>query len=153
VGCSSGAELYSVAMLLAEAGRLHDATLVGVDCRPDAVSAARAGVFPDAAMTGIVPSRRQAYFDAVSGGWRVAYALRRHTTWVLHDVLQATPAGPWDLVLCRNVCIYLQSRSADALLRALVQDLRPGGALVLGKAEQPPRGLGLHERARGVYQV
>ncbi|MEZ5287250.1 MAG: CheR family methyltransferase [Vicinamibacterales bacterium] len=50
VGCSTGAELYSVGMLLSEAHLLERATLVGIDCRADAVAGAAAGIYPVAAV-------------------------------------------------------------------------------------------------------
>lgn len=143
VGCASGAELYSVAMLLAEAGLIAGATLTGIDARPDAIAAARGGVFAPAALTGLSDARRHRHLEPAPGGERIAGRLRQHTTWRLADATRGLPPGPWDLVLCRNLIIYLQAHCAATLYARLRGALAPGGVLVLGRAERPPRALGL----------
>lgn len=151
VGCSSGAELYSVAVLLAEAGLLDRAELVGVDCRADAVTAACAGLFPDAALANVSAARRAAYLEHGTGGWQVVDGLRQATRWHVLDATRSCPAGPWDLVLCRNLVIYLHAGAAEAMMTRLVDQLAPRGSIVVGKAERPPARLGLVEIGRCVY--
>lgn len=153
IGCSSGAELYSVAMQLAEAGALHRSTLLGVDCRPTAVSLARAGVFADASLTSLRPDLQTRYFEAAVGGWRVVDALRRRTSWHVLDATRDLPPGRWDVVLCRNLVIYLQTRTADMLFERLGRQLAPGGFLVVGHAERPPASLKLTHVARCIYRT
>ena len=58
----------------------------------------------------------------------------------------------WDLILCRNMAIYLEPASAASLWVSLARVLRPGGALVPGKAERPPRVAGLVPEAPCVYR-
>jgi chemotaxis methyl-accepting protein methylase len=145
-GCSDGAELYSVAMLLAEWGALGPgrAELLGTDCRPDAITRAAAGGFDAAALRNVPPSLRERYSTADgSGGFRVSGVLRRATAWRTGDVLAAPEPGPWDVVLCRNLAIYLQPQAAEALWNRLSGALRPGGLLVLGNAERPLGARGL----------
>jgi chemotaxis protein methyltransferase CheR len=152
VGCATGAELYSVAILLAEAGLLDEAELLGTDCRADAIDAARAGMFSPAELTNVGPARMARYFERTSSGFRVARVLRDRTTWIAGDVTQALIAGPLDLVLCRNLTIYLQAGAAERLVKALTAALVPGGVLVVGKAERPPASFGLTQVARCVYR-
>jgi chemotaxis protein methyltransferase CheR len=154
VGCSSGAELYSVAMLLAQANLLHRSHLLGIDCRPAAVEFARAGVFAESALTALDESLRTRYFDVVpGGGGRVVAALRQHTAWGVLDATRECPPGPWDVVLCRNVVIYLQDHAGQALFDRLTRQLAPGGFLVVGNAERPPVSLKLTQLARCVYRA
>lgn len=154
VGCSTGAELYSVAMLLAEAGLLDRAVLLGTDCRPDAVAAAARGLYSDHDLRGVHPEVRARHFEHTRCGWRVHDRLRAATAWRVADATTAdTDFGQWDLVLCRNLVIYLQARTAEALLERVAAGLRPGGFLMVGKAERPPRRLGLTAVGRCVFRA
>lgn len=151
-GCSTGAELYSVAILLAEAGLLHRARLLGTDCRADAIVAAREAVFGDEALAAVSAARRERFFERTRNGWRVARALRQAAGWQVADALRETPPGPWDLVLCRNLLIYLRPRAADTMLHRMTVATSDGGFLVLGRAERPPAALRLAPAARCVYR-
>lgn len=151
-GASSGAELYSAAILLAEAGLLDGSELVGTDCRAEAVLSARAGVF-DAAIAASLPSGlRERYFEAqAQGAWRAHAVLRSSVRFDEHDLCRAALPGPWDIILCRNVTIYLLSSAGNEVQRKLESELAPGGYLVLGRAERPASS-GLRQIARGLYQ-
>ena len=133
-GCSNGAELYSVAILLAEAGLLNRSFLVGTDCRPDAIQEARDGIYRWACVQQVAAPRLQKYFEALKGRWRVAEQLRRNTQWKVRNLLAGLESGPWDIILWRNVAIYLESGPAEAMWRSLAKALSPGGVLVVGKA-------------------
>ena len=151
VGCSSGAELYSVALMLAESQLLDEAYLLGIDCRSDAVTAARTATFADPLLARLDTGLRSRYFDPVAGGARVVEALQRCTEWRVVDATSEIPPGPWDMVLCRNLFIYLHDWIAEAMLMRIVDQLVPGGCLVVGKAERPPAALQLTELAHCVY--
>jgi chemotaxis methyl-accepting protein methylase len=152
IGCSTGEELYSIAMLLAEARLLERAELLGIDCRTTAVAAAAAGVFVATTLERVPQALRDRYFERCATGWQVTAVLRNTTRWATLDALRALPAGPWDLVLCRNVLIYLDRAAAHDVLTRAVNMLAPGGFLVLGKAERPQAELGLTQVGRSVYR-
>lgn len=152
VGCSMGAELYSVAILLAEAGLLTRATLTGTDCRQDAIAAAADGTFTESDLGGVDRTLLHRYFTPTSGGWRVDDKIRQHTVWQVADATRETPPGAWDLVLCRNLVIYLENDASHTLFRAIAGRLSPHGFLVVGKAERPPVSLGLTAVGRCVYR-
>jgi chemotaxis protein methyltransferase CheR len=141
-GCSDGAELYSVAMLLSEltgtdaGGRFE---LLGTDCRPNAVAAAAEGVFDSAAVAGVPPDFLRRHFDFDGNRYRVKDAPRAAARWKVADVLRAAdaPPGPFDLVLCRNLVIYLQPAATASVWSLLTRSLRPGGILMPGNAERP----------------
>jgi chemotaxis methyl-accepting protein methylase len=153
-GCSDGAELYTVAILLVELGALSPfgVELVGTDCRPEALERAAAGAFDAAAVKSVPPHLLQRYFSFDGSRHHVQRALRAAVRWRCGDALAAPEPGPWDLVLCRNVAIYLQPESAAALWASLAAVLRPGGALVLGTAERPNGVPGLSCEAPCVYR-
>ena len=153
-GCSDGAELYSVGMLLDEWGMLEGgrAELLGTDCRPDAVARAVTGAFEPAAVKAVPPELLRRYFTEAGGQFHVSPALRAATTWRVGDVLAAAEPGPWDVVLCRNLSIYLRPEAAGALWPRLAAGLRPGGLLVPGKAERPLGARGLVPVAPCLYR-
>lgn len=140
-GCSDGAELYSVAILLAETGAFAGwgCQLLGTDCRPDAVARAAAGAFEPDRVAGVPEGLLDLHFTFDGSHYRVHDRLRAAARWRTADVLN-DDAGfpePFDLVLCRNLAIYLQPGATATLWSSLVRGLRAGGVLVTGKAERP----------------
>jgi chemotaxis protein methyltransferase CheR len=137
IGCSDGAELYSIAILLAERGAVHRCTLLGTDCRADALAAARQGRFEPTAIKGIPMDFLGRHFTFDGTSWHVHPFLRTIPQWRRASALSIREPGAWDLILCRNMAIYMQPSAAARLWAGLEQCVRPGGALVLGKAERP----------------
>lgn len=150
--CSDGHELYSVAMLLADAGLLHRSDLLGTDCRPDAIERARAGLFSPESLSKLHPTIRQRHFVTTGPELAAAEPLRRAIRWKTADLFAGVQPGPWDLILWRNMAIYLTIDSAELIWRAMIDVLRPGGFLVIGKADHPPRELRLRRIAPCVVQ-
>jgi chemotaxis methyl-accepting protein methylase len=151
--CSSGAELYSIAILLSEAGLLERSYLLGTDCRGDAIERARLGLY-DAAMLKLVGAeRRNEHFELAGHQWRPVEALRRQVQWKVADLLAGVEDGPWDIILWRNAAIYLKPWSAEAIWRRLASVLAPRGVLVVGKADRPSRDAGLACAARCIYRL
>ncbi len=147
--CSTGAELYSMAILLSEAGLLERSCLLGTDCRGDAIERARQGLY-DAALLKLVLeiAMRDTYFEPVGQNWRPVEALRRQVHWKVADLLAGVEAGPWDIIFWRNAAIYLKSDPAETIWRRLASVLAPQGVLIAGKAERPPRDAGLCDACR-----
>jgi chemotaxis methyl-accepting protein methylase len=136
-GCSDGQELYSLAMMLAEMKLLQRCHLLGTDCRADAIKRARAGQYDAAAIKSIPGDVLGRYFEEKEASWRVKPAIRDAIHWRRADVLTLHEPGVWDMILCRNMTMYLSPEASGALFPRLEMSLRPGGILVLGKAERP----------------
>ena len=137
-GCSEGQELYSIAMLLAEINRLGGTELLGTDCRAGAIARARDASYDDEVVRDIPPVLRQRYLERYTPTQhRLTAPIRRSVQWRQADVTRSAEAGPWDLILCRNMVMYLQPDAAGAVWRRLELTLRPGGFLIVGKAERP----------------
>jgi chemotaxis methyl-accepting protein methylase len=151
-GASTGNELYSVAMLLAEAGVLAGSDLCGVDCRPDAIGAARAGMFDEAALARVSPEWRERYFQPTWGGYQVRPSLRNALRWRVGDLFAFEELATWDVILFRNVAIYLEESHATRAWEYLCDQLSPGGVLMTGKAEKPPHYLPLRRVGPALYQ-
>lgn len=151
-GVSGGHELYSVGMLLAESGALGRSELMGIDCRPDAIAWARAGIFPEAALSPVPASWRVRYFQPMWGGWQARPELARALQFQVADLFAYTELASWDLILFRNVAIYFEDSHAVRAWEILCDQLAPGGFLVVGKAEKPPAHLPLGRVAASIYR-
>jgi len=138
-GCSTGEEAYSVAALLhaeLEASgsktRLH---LLATDVRPDAIEFASAGVYPLSRVQNLPASLRERYGRSEGGRWSVGDVLRSCVSFSVHDVLSDPPPRDRDLVLFRNVMIYLRPDVHPHALAQMHEALRPGGFLTVGESE------------------
>ncbi|MCE5231608.1 hypothetical protein LLG95_18675 [bacterium] len=151
-GCSGGQELYSLAMLVAEQGALDRSFFLGLDCRADAIAEAAAGVFKPDALEGVDPALRDQYFVADGTSRRAIPALRSRMQWRKADLLYDRPRGTWDVVLFRNVAIYMLPRAVHQLWAGIVDSLSVGGFLVTGKSERPAAHLPLVRLANCIYQ-
>lgn len=152
-GCSEGQELYSVASCLAGLDLLERCELVGTDCRPEAVARARLGEYAKRPAPASAAPWQQGHLLHAGTCVRVPPRLRVATTWRVGDVLGELEAGPWDLIFCRNLAIYLEPAAASALWRRLARRLAPGGYLVAGKAENPAATGAFSRVAPCFYQV
>jgi chemotaxis methyl-accepting protein methylase len=151
--CSSGAELYSMAILLSEAGLLGGTCLLGTDCRSEAIEHARLGRYDPTTLKLVPGPTRDVLFEPVDGMLRPIEVLRRQVQWKVANLLAGVEAGPWDIILWRNSSIYLKPRAAAAIWGQLATVLAPQGLLIAGKAEQPPSDLGLARIARSIYRA
>ncbi|RYD49025.1 MAG: protein-glutamate O-methyltransferase CheR, partial [Verrucomicrobiaceae bacterium] len=148
-GCSEGAELYSVAILMAKLGGLGGSFLLGSDCRQEAIERAKRGVYLPSERD--LPTNVSGHFQERSDGQlAVSHELRQAVTWEQSDLLASRSLGTWDLILCRNLAIYLEPVAADVLWMRLAEALAPGGYLVVGKAEKP-RVSSLRRIAPSIY--
>ncbi len=152
VGCSTGEELYSVAILLAEAGLLAHSFLLGTDCRTEAIEQARSAIYHAAAVSLLQPAICRKYIESAGNSWRLIEPLRQQVRWQVADLGEKTADGPWDIILWRNLAIYLNPGPAETLWRRLAGALASEGYLIVGKAERPPAGLGLAPVCRCVYR-
>jgi chemotaxis methyl-accepting protein methylase len=151
-GVSGGQEVYSMAMLLAETGVLAQSTLLGVDCRADAIRCARRGWFSSDDVAGVDVNRRSRFFRRTEGHWEVIPAIRKQIQWQMQDILALEAGGNCDLILFRNVAIYFSNTYSARAWDRLCDQLTPGGFLITGKAEKPPVSLPLTRVVPSVYR-
>ena len=158
VGCSNGAELYSIAMLLSELGVTEGVELLGTDCRIDATGEAARGLYDSHNLIGVSTARLERHFQRVDEAgadqpvWRIKEPLRRMTHWRTADVMGTVEPGPWDLILCRNAAMYFRPSAAAELWERLGNVMTRGGYLVLGKAERPSGAPGLVSAGQYLYR-
>ena len=138
-GCSSGEELYSIAVILFDA--LGDAAsqarvqIFGTDISEKDVQRARTAIYSESATAEIPPELLRRFFVKVDGGYQVAKSIRDQCIFARHDVSRDPPFSRMDLISCRNVLIYLASGLQKKVLTYLHYALKPDGVLVLGKSE------------------
>lgn len=134
-GCSTGQEPYSIAITLLEAGQ-HDFHVVATDLSSVVLQQAQEGVYTQLEVNRGLPAPVLVrYFTRADGGWRVSPTLQRHVSFRRHNLLDAPPPGPFDVVFLRNVLIYFDTATKREILGRVRRVLRPGGYLLLGVAE------------------
>ncbi|MGI6081443.1 MAG: CheR family methyltransferase [Limnochordia bacterium] len=153
-GCSNGAELYSVAMLLAELTPGVGHELLGTDIDEGSLNQARKGVYAAQAMKTVPPSFRRYFTERGDGSFVIDRRLRQQARFEYHDLLRDAYPSDQDLVLCRNVAIYFTEESKARLHGQLAESLRPGGILVIGATESifRARSHGLRYLKPGFYE-
>ena len=140
-GCSTGEEAYSLAIAFREVLQQRNPAapytlqIFATDLDRDAVQKARQGFFSTRSMTGISDSRRAAWFITEENGFRLRKEIREMMVFAVQDVLQDPPFIRLDLLLCRNLMIYLSAELQKRLLLLFHYTLNPGGCLFLGSAE------------------
>lgn len=147
--CSGGQELYSVAFMLSDAGRLADCELLGTDCRASAIQHAHSGCYTPESLAAVDPAWPRLHFE---GAFRVRGSIRGRLRWKTANLLAGVEPGPWHLTLWRNMSIYLRQDAAANLWRRILNEMAPGGYLVVGKADHPPRGLPIERIDACIYR-
>ena len=138
-GCSTGEEVYSLAIclleFLGERRHHHSIQIFGSDVSAKAVDKARAGLYPDSALSDLSQERRTCYFTQVEGGYRITKAVRELCVFVRHDLARDPPFSRLDLVTCRNVLIYFTPALQKRVLATFHYCLNTPGFLLLGRTE------------------
>lgn len=139
-GAAGGEEAYSLAILVSEAlgeRRLppwRKIRVVGTDIDGPSLARARKGQYPEYALSD-TPHDLIARWFTSDHGWRLNESLRRRVEFEQHDILTDRPSFDADLILCRNLLIYLDRAAQEKVFGTLAEVLKPGGYLVLGRVE------------------
>ena len=156
-GCSTGEEAYSVAILileyLADQHRGSPVQMFATDISEPSIEHARAGVYPDAIASDVGPERLRRFFAKVADGYRVNKAVRDVCIFARQDLTRDPPFSKLDLILCRNVLIYLGAELQKRLMRVFHYALKPNGFLVLGTAETIGGSADLFDAADRKYRI
>ena len=158
-GCSTGQESYSLAMLFAESPAWAGWTIdiLGTDVSESVIERARSGTYSQfEVQRGLGIQQMIRWFEETPAGWRAAEPLRRSVRFQVHNLLEAPPhPGEFDIVLCRNVLLYLNEATRAAAFERLASALAPDGRLMLGAGETvigQTRRLEADKDARGLYR-
>lgn len=141
IGCSTGEEAYSLAMVFAEVTeRLEkyrdcELQIFASDLSADAIATARRGQYPASISDSVSPARLAQFFTAQDGSYRITKRIRDMVLFAQHDVILDPPFTKLDLLSCRNLMIYFDAALQRRLLPLFHYSLRPGGVMLLGSSE------------------
>ncbi len=139
VGCSTGEETYSLAMLFSEqiaaARRNIKLQIFASDVDPDAVADAREGLYPESIAADVSPERLARFFTKEDRGYWISSDLRASVIFAVQDVLADPPFSRLDMVSCRNLLIYLRPKAQATAIALFHFALRDRGVLLLGTSE------------------
>lgn len=141
VGCSTGEEAYSLAMVFKEAVDLQAGAaprtlqIFASDLSADAIAVARRGHYPAKIAADVDAARLARFFVPQGDGFLIDKSLREMVLFAQHDVILDPPFTRLDLLSCRNLMIYFNAQLQKRLLPLFSYSLRPGGALMLGGSE------------------
>ena len=160
-GCSTGQEVYSLAMLFAEQpadwlGWTID--ILGTDVSTGCVDRARAGSYSQfEVQRGLGINQMIKWFEETADGWRAVEPLRKPVRFQVHNILEPSPhPGDFDIVLCRNVLLYLSPEKKTLAFERIAGAMAEDGWLMLGAGETvigQTGKLGSDVNARGLYRL
>ena len=157
-GCSTGEEVYSIAIALIEFldnQRLRPPVQIfGTDIKEETINKARAGIYPEGIVEHVSPERLERFFVKAGDGYRINTAVRELCVFAVHDVTSNPPFSKLDLISCRNLLIYLNQSLQRNVIATFHYALQPWGYLVLGASESVGRQTELFElidKKRKVY--
>jgi two-component system CheB/CheR fusion protein len=140
-GCSTGEEAYSLAMVFKEAlEQVKPAAnlslqIFATDLDRDAIEKARQGFYPANIVADVSPDRLSRFFVQEEHGYRVGKQIREMIIFAPQNLVMDAPFTRLDLLVCRNLLIYIEPELQKKLLPTFHYCLNPGGILFLGSAE------------------
>ena len=140
-GCSTGEEAYSLAMCLLEGlsgvepGTYLKIQIFATDINAEGIDFARAGVYPESIEADVSPARLARFFSKVDGSYQIKKEVRDVVIFALHNLTKDAPFTKLDLLVCRNLLIYLSSELQRNIIPVFHYALNPGGLLLLGPSE------------------
>jgi PAS domain S-box-containing protein len=148
-GCATGEEAYTLAMLVSEylevSRRKCGVKIFATDIDEASIASARHGVFRGAVAKDVPPKLLAKYFSAKGADYIVSPALREMILFAPHDILRDPPFFRMDLIVCRNLLIYLGGEAQNKVLSLFHATLGEGGSLFLGPSETVGEQSGLFE--------
>ena len=138
-GCATGEDTYSIAICLfeymREAGREERVQIFGTDLSDFALEKARAGIYPESITADVSADRLRRFFGRMNSSYQITRAIRDSCVFARQNVTKDPPFSKLDLILCRNLLIYLGPGVQATAMRLFHYALRPHGYLVLGLSE------------------
>ncbi|HSR13659.1 MAG TPA: CheR family methyltransferase, partial [Thermodesulfobacteriota bacterium] len=156
-GCSTGEEGYSVAMILQECeeetSSSREVQIYATDIDAEAIRNAREGLYLENISSDVGPERLKRFFLKEGTHYRVKPALREKLVFSEQNILYDPPFSKLDLLVCRNLLIYLKPEAQNRLIPLFHYSLRSGGVLFLGSSESVGRFHDLFPAVNRHYSV
>ncbi len=139
LGCSTGQEAYSIAMVFAECvektARPRKLQVFATDLNNANLDKARHGLYAKTLVQDVTPERLRRFFIEEEGGYRVIKSLREAVVFARQNLISDPPFSRMDLISCRNLMIYLEPSLQKKLIPTFHYALKPEGVLFLGASE------------------
>jgi two-component system CheB/CheR fusion protein len=139
IGCSTGEEAYSLAMMLQaymENNNVNrEVKLFATDIDKDSIEYAGVGIYPESIVSDVSPDYLGKYFTKREEGYQISEKIRRMVIFAPHNILRDPPFSKMDLIVCRNMLIYLNNEVQQKILSMLYFSLNKDGYLFLGSSE------------------
>ncbi|MCH5195524.1 MAG: protein-glutamate O-methyltransferase CheR [Oscillospiraceae bacterium] len=142
--CSSGEEVYTIAMLMDEffgADKANwDTRILASDISQNVIGKAKTGIYQEEGMKGLSNEWKARYFNKLSdGNFEICQAIKDEVIFKTFNLMDPMPdkykSRPFDLIFCRNVMIYFDAPTKQALVNRFYDVLKPGGYFYIGHAE------------------
>lgn len=143
--CADGREPYSLSMLAHDDPKIDESSvaILGTDISTPALETAKKGIYEasrtvdlDEQLTFLDDYHR--YVDVDGRMFRISDEVKQNVRFRRHDLINDDPKSGFDLVVCRNLFIYIDNAYKESMLKTIARSLRPDGYLVIGKAETIP---------------
>lgn len=139
VACSTGEEAYSLAMLACEyMDQLHvnvDIKIFATDVDADSIAFAQKGLYPESLISNLDDALVKKYFEKYDYGYVINDRIRKMIIFAHHNIFKDAPFSKLDLIVCRNMFIYVKSDIQQRAIENFYYLLNPGGYLFLGSSE------------------
>lgn len=139
VACSTGEEVYSLAMILQAFVEDHklqtEVKIFATDIDKRSLELAGQGFYPESIISDVHPEYLTRFFVRKENGYQVGERLRKMAIFATHNVLKDPPFSKLDMIVCRNLFIYLKPDSQTRVLGVFHMALKPGGFLFMGSSE------------------
>ncbi|EGO64018.1 CheR family methyltransferase [Acetonema longum] len=134
-GCSTGAEPYSLAMILAGLTPQTRHRILATDLDIEMLNKAKAGVYGSNDMKNVAPAILSKYFKHTDDLYSLSDEIKSRVDFQRHNLLLDKFETGFDIILCRNVVIYFTEEAKEGLYRRFFASLKPGGVLFVGGTE------------------
>ncbi len=156
--CSYGHEPYNLAMCidnyLGNKKSQWDTKILATDISENALQIAKNGIYDKNVVSELPESWQKKYFKALPNGQlQVTQALRKEVVFKMFNLMDnIITKKPFDLIVCRNVMIYFENDTKEALIERFYNALRPGGYLFIGHAETITKNVPFTQLQSAIYQ-
>lgn len=141
IACSTGEEAYSLAILICECmEKLHvniEAKVFATDVDIDAITTAQRGLYHESALKGMEKDLVEKYFERVEHSFMIKEKIRKMIVFARHNIFKDAPFSRLDLVVCRNMFIYVKAEMQKRVIESFYRLLNINGYVFLGSSESP----------------
>lgn len=134
-GCSTGAEPYTLAMILEKQMPRVQYHILATDLDTTMLAKAKEGVYSANELKNVTPERLKRYFHQEGDRYILQDEIKKNVEFRRHNLLLDRYETGFDLILCRNVVIYFTEEAKTGIYQRFFQSLNPDGVLFVGGTE------------------